>query len=181
MYGLVNNAVKDCISANYGAKVWDKILAKAGYSLTTFENMKSYPDEVTFNLVGAASEVLEVEAADLLIVFGRFWVMSTARQHYKNTLDFAGGDIVTFLQNLDRMHDQVAATFKNLRQPSFTTEVLEDGSLHVHYESFRDGLAPFVVGLLEGLGMYFSVDVQIEQVAFKPNDDHDIFHVVISD
>lgn len=181
MYGLVNNAVKDCIAANYGAKVWAQILEKAGYSSISFKNMDSYPDEVTFSLVGAASEVLQVDAADLLIVFGRFWVMSTAREHYKSTLDFAGSDIVTFLQNLDRMHDQVAATFKNLRQPSFTTEVLEDGTLHVHYESFRDGLAPFVVGLLEGLGIYFGVDVTIEQIAFKPQDDHDVFHVIIAD
>jgi hypothetical protein len=181
MYGLINNAVKDCIAANYGPNVWGSILQQAGYSDMMFSNMESYPDEVTYNLVGAASTVLEVDAADLLKVFGRFWVMSTARNHYKKTLDFAGSDLVTFLQNLDRMHDQVAATFKNLRQPSFTTEILEDGSLHVHYESFRDGLAPFVVGLLEGLAMYFVVTISIEQIAYKGVDDHDIFHVIIED
>ena len=176
MYGLVNNAVKDCISANYGAGVWATILEQAGYSELVFANMESYPDEVTYDLVGAASSVLEVDAGDLLNVFGRFWVMSTAREHYKKTLDFAGSE-----KNLDRMHEQVAPTFKNLRQPSFTTEILEHGSLHVHYESFRDGLAQFVVGLLEGLALYFEVRISIEQIAFKGADDHDIFHVILHD
>ena len=39
MYGLVNNAVKDCISANYGAGVWATILEQAGYSELVFANI----------------------------------------------------------------------------------------------------------------------------------------------
>ena len=49
-------------------------------------------------------------------------------------------------------------------------------SLNLHYFSERDGLAPMVVGLLEGLGPLYNVRVGIEQTQQKAEgDDHDVF------
>ena len=37
--------------------------------------------------------------------------------------------------------------------------VLDDGRHRIHYISTREGLTPFVVGLLKGLAMHFDTDI----------------------
>ncbi len=51
-----------------------------------------------------------------------------------------------------------------------------EGGLHVHYYSERDGLVPFVSGLLAGVGDRFGVPVSVEHLTGKEQGlDHEIF------
>ena len=76
MYGMVNKAVQDLLIANHGMEVWLRIKARAGVEDEVFISTQAYPDEVTYRLVGAASEVLGLSAAQVLHEFGRWWVLS---------------------------------------------------------------------------------------------------------
>jgi hypothetical protein len=167
MYGLIHIAIRDFVRLNHGEAAWQSIAEDIGAEESLFNNMQPYDDEVTFGLVGAASQILQEDVGELLREFGKHWVLKTAEEGYGPILAFAGQDFSTFLRNLNAMHEQVAMTFVNLNQPSF--EVIEEqgGELIVEYRSVRPGLSTFVIGLLEGLGERFDQRIEVQQLSAK--------------
>ena len=151
MYGLVNKAIKDLVEKKFGEESWQQICQKAGYEADSIIDMQSYPDELTYRLVGAASEVLSIPAADLLEAFGEHWVLYTADEGYGEMLKAAGSTLTEFLQNLDMLHTRVGNLMPKLNPPSFECSDITDDSLTLVYRSNRQGLTPMVVGLLKGL------------------------------
>jgi hypothetical protein len=100
MYGMVNSAIMDLLVANHGEETWQKVKSKAGVEDEMFISTESYPDEITYKLVGAASEVLDRPAGEILNQFGRWWVLDTARNNYGHLLTFGGRSFGEFLKNL---------------------------------------------------------------------------------
>ncbi len=178
MYGLVNQAVEDFVRRGFGDDAWQQIRENAGVNLELFVSMDSYPDELTYKLVGAATEVLKMDAAQILESFGEHWVLYPAQEGYGQMLEMFGSSLEEFLLNLDNLHSHVGMTFPALRPPSFTVEPVEGGrALLLHYRSERAGLAPMVMGLLKGLGRRFSQEVDVRQTASRGQDDHDVFRI----
>ena len=66
MYGLINKAIEDLVLTEFGEEPWEKIKIKANVQVETFLAMESYPDEITYNLVGAAAQVLNLPAETIL-------------------------------------------------------------------------------------------------------------------
>jgi hypothetical protein len=62
MYGMVNKAVEDMVCTQFGESVWEDIKSCAGVDIDVFMSNEAYPDEMTFQLVSAASEVLKIPA-----------------------------------------------------------------------------------------------------------------------
>lgn len=178
MYGLVNKAVQDLVVTQYGEDRWDAIKRKAGVDVESFVSMSPYPDEITYKLVGAATEVLGLPAAQILEAFGEYWTLYSAKQGYGELLKMSGNTLVEFLGNLDNLHARVGLSFPELKPPSFRCSDVNGGSLLLHYYSERKGLTPFVVGLLKGLGKMFHTDVRvtIEQTR-EAGHDHDVFRI----
>ena len=170
MYGLVHTAIRDMIQTNYEPDVWSKIRDEAGVSDKDFLSMKCYDDAIVHNLVNAASNVLNVSTEDCLDAFGQFWVLNTAAKHYGNMLDSFGLDIWALLENLDHMHDRMSSTFSGYNPPSFHLVRHEDSVRLLHYRSSRQGLTPFVIGLLKGLSIHFQTDISIVVVEEVMND-----------
>jgi hypothetical protein len=178
MYGLVNQAVEDFVRRDFGDAAWMSIRERADVGLEMFVSMDSYPDEVTFKLVGAACEVLKLDAAQVLEAFGEHWVLYTAQEGYGQMLSMFGSNLEEFLLNLDNLHSHVGMTFPALRPPSFQVERVAGGrGLLLHYRSERAGLAPMVVGLLKGLGRRFGEAIEVRQTARRGPDDHDVFRI----
>ena len=178
MYGLVNQAIEDFVKRGFGDVAWKEIKDNAGVNLEMFVSMDSYPDDVTYKLVGAATEVLKLDAAEILEAFGEHWVLYTAQEGYGQMLSMFGSSLEEFLLNLDNLHSHVGLTFPALRPPSFQVERIEgDPGLLLHYRSERVGLAPMVIGLLKGLGRRFSQDIEVRQTAHRGPADHDIFRI----
>ena len=164
MYGLVNRAIEELVIERSSLSTWQAIKKKAGIEIPAFESMAAYPDEMTYQLVGAASEVLGETPAELLRAFGRHWVLFTGRSTYGPILEAAGKDLREFVGNLDSLHATVATTMPELVPPRFSVVDEENGAFRVLYESERDGLAPMVIGLLEGLGALFGSEIEVEHV-----------------
>ena len=101
--------------------------------------------------------------------FGRYWVRFAERGSYGHILDFTGSDLVSFIQNLDRMHQAVLSAMPAAQVPSFSVVRHEDGKLRVKHNSERAGLEPFVVGLLQGLLDRFGLEGEVEQVESMSN------------
>jgi len=178
MYGLVNKAIQDFTVSAGGERAWERIHERAQVEAVAFVSMQSYPDELTYRLVGAAAEVFGRPADELLREFGRHWILYTGREGYGPLLQNAGATLPEFLHNLDALHARVGLSMPELRPPSFVCEEVGEGRMVLRYFSERAGLAPMVVGLLEGLGTLFGQDVEVTHLADRSAGiDHEEFLV----
>jgi hypothetical protein len=178
MYGMVNKAVQDLITRQHGEEVWQRIRSRAGVEEEMFISNEPYPDEITYQLVGAASEVLAVPAAEILRTFGRWWILHTATEGYGHLMKAGGRTLPEFLKNLPNFHTRIVLMFPHLRPPEFECTDVTADSLRLHYHSHRRGLAPFVTGLLEGLGEMFRTPVTVNnEHSLDDGASHDVFFV----
>ena len=160
MYGLINNSLKNMILEQFGEQQWQQVLESSGVPEDSFLTMRSYDDSVTYSLAGAASEVLGAPVEACLEMFGEYWVLETASKSYGMLLDAAGKDMMEFLSNINALHDRITSTFLNYIPPEFFVEKKGNHYL-IHYMSTREGLTPFVVGLLKGLAKRFNIKLDI--------------------
>lgn len=182
MYGLVNKALEGMVRIRFGDHAWETIKRNAGVDIEAFVSMDAYPDNVTYKLVDAASEVLGLPAEEVLHAFGEYWVLYTAQEGYGEMLRMAGDTLPAFLQNLDNLHARVGLLFPRLKPPSFWCTDMREDSLRLHYYSpaGRGGLAPFVVGLLKGLAAMFKTEIEVTQASsHSQGADHDEFLITL--
>lgn len=175
MYGMVNRAIVDLVVSSAGQETWERICARAGLPCQEFSNTAVYDDSVTYDLVGAAAEELELEPATVLERFGRHWILFTGREGWGPLFDMAGDDLVSFVDELDALHARVQATMPECRMPSFAVNRQPDGDLLVEYRSERAGLAPMVLGLLGGLAEHFGEEWQIDHLGRPDGSDAELF------
>jgi hypothetical protein len=182
MYGMVNSAIMDLIVTNHGEETWLRVKSKAGVEDEIFISNEPYPDELTYKLVGAASEVLDQPAGDILKLFGRWWVLDTALKNYGHLMKNGGRTLGEFLINLPNFHTRVVMMFPALKPPTFECTEVGETELRLHYHSHRRGLSAFMIGLLEGLGEMYEVSVSIKhEEKVDEGADHDVFHVAWSE
>ena len=162
MYGLVNKAIEGLVRQQFGDDAWARIKERAGWTGAQFVSMDTYDDELTYKLVGAASEELDLPAEQVLEAFGDYWTTYTMEAGYRDTLGMMGDTLEEFLDNLDALHARVGMSMPGLIPPSFSREQVSKNEWLLHYTSERAGLAPMVVGLLKGLARRFEEDVELE-------------------
>ena len=167
MYGMVNKAVEDMVISGYGEAVWERIKEKAAVDVEVFISNEGYPDEMTYALVGAASEVLKLPAPVILEAFGEHWILKTAMQGYGDMMAAGGKTLREFLLNLPDFHSRVSMILPHLAPPRFFCTGAGEQWVGIRYVSHRAGLAPFVQGLLKGLGRMFQTEVTVLQTADK--------------
>ena len=178
MYGLVNKAIEQMVRAEYGAPTWEAIKQRAEVDVAAFVSMNQYHDDVTYRLVGAASDVLGLPQADILKAFGRYWMLYTSKEGYDQLLRMTGDSLAEFLQNLDSMHARIGLIYPHVQPPSFQCTDVTASSLRLHYFSDRPGLTPMVVGLLEGLAILFESPIELSLIDSRDRGgDHDIFSI----
>ncbi len=178
MYGMVNRALEELITGDFGAHTWEAVKAAAGVEVDIFISGDGYPDEITYALVGAATQLLDITSSDLLRRFGVHWVTNTARAHYADLLAAGGSSLPEFLANLPGFHQRIGLLFPHLDPPEFRCTDVSEHSLRLHYFSHRSGLTSFVEGLVLGLGKYFDTPVSVAIVAERSaGADHDEFLV----
>ena len=179
MYGLANKALEQLVTSRFGEEAWETIKRNAGVDVEVFVSMEAYPDDVTYKLLGAATEVLGLSADEVLAAFGEYWVLYTANEGYGDLLTLAGDTLPTFLQNLDHLHTRVGLMFPELKPPSFWCTNVGEDSLQLHYRPgvpSREGLGAMVVGAVKGLAKRFKIEVEIAQTAHRSQGaDHDEF------
>lgn len=179
MYGLINSALQSMIREKFGEEKWDEVLKASGVPEDSFLTMRSYEDAITYELAGAASEVLRAPVEACLEMFGEYWVLETATKSYGPLMDAAGSDMVEFLENMNALHDRITGTFVNYVPPEFQVESLDHERHRIHYISKRQGLTPFVVGLLKGLAVRFGSQIEIlaQETVPVTSGEHTVFEV----
>ncbi|KAJ8298046.1 hypothetical protein KUTeg_024577 [Tegillarca granosa] len=139
-----------------------------------------YEDAISYDLVGAASKVLNIPAGDILELFGKTFFDFCQESGYDKILQVLGGNTRDFLQNLDALHDHLATIYPGMRAPSFRCSKRDDGVLILHYYSERNGLEPIVCGIVKAVASKLhNANVDVEVYRSKDKDcDHIQFAIV---
>jgi hypothetical protein len=182
MYGIVNKAIEELLTAHGGIELWHAVCEEAGVEPLTFIAQESYPDCITFGLVQAASKKLGMSPHDVLVKFGEHWSIYTGQTGYGHLFKMLGEDLMTFLDNLPELHDHVAHIFPDMKMPHFETERVDPQTIRVLYRSERTGLAPMVLGLLEGMAKIYNTQVRVSHSRqLDASFDADEFFVTLTD
>lgn len=179
MYGLINQAVKDLVILSGGEEAWRDVCKKAHLENPDFDMLGSYSDNVTYSLVSASAEKLSLQPDHFLKALGRHWITFTAERGYGEMLNLLGRDLLTCLQNLNRMHAHIGSVMPKLQTPRFTVTEVSSQLVTVHYYSHRTGLAPMVIGLLEGLAKRVNQEISVLHIPKGTRSDHDEFDVTL--
>ncbi len=180
MYGIVNQAIQGLISENFGKEKWEEVKRVGHVTHDFFLSNESYDDDITYDLVGAASEVLKMPASDVLFAFGEYWVLNTGHKKYGDLMKSGGNSFYDFVKNLPNFHGRIMLIYPKLSPPEFKVEEVSDNELILHYFSSRQGLTDFVRGLVNGLGKLFDTQVEITLTDSSHQEVwHDVFHVKI--
>jgi hypothetical protein len=179
MYGLINQAVKDLVLASQGESLWEKICRDVGIDPADFEMLSPYPDRLTSAIVTTSATYLHLPTDTFLRKLGHHWIRFTAERGYGEMLDLLGRDLSTCLRNLNQMHAHLGAMMTELKPPSFFVTPLSEKRLTIRYHSHREGLAPMVLGLLEGLAERLQQRIEVEHHPKGARSDHEEFDVTI--
>lgn len=178
MDGLINRAIEQLVVCRKGEASWRHVCAHAGVSADGFVTMRSYDDDITHRLVGAASEILALSPEQVLEALGELWVAHTAQEGYGDVMAATGHNLREVLTNLNEMHGRIEVIFHQLRIPLFRVEDVSATEYRLFYASERSGLAPMVIGLVKGLAKHFGQPIEIVQVHAKTVvNGEDIFNV----
>jgi hypothetical protein len=179
MYGMVNKGVQELVEAKGGLALWEKIRSTAGCPFSTFQELESYDDEVTYKLVGAVADELNIPPAAVLEAFGEYWIEFTATKGYGPLLALFGNSFFESILNLNILHERVGSIFPNLRPPRYEFENVTSTSLDLRYISTREGLAPMMIGLIKGLAKKTGTSVSIVHTPKSLDCKHDVFHIAL--
>ncbi len=181
MYGMVNKILQTVISEEYGRDVWKRVSERAGLDSEEFVEMMPYPDAITYSIVSAACEELDVPADQFLHWFGREWICSTGQGSYRQYYEMAT-DVLGFLEKLNQLHQDLGQTMPGLNAPSFRLMRSKNGEGLLEYYSDRPGLRPFVLGLLAGLADYYGEAVNVEVAELREDNGRvDVFLLTTSE
>ncbi|XP_075234533.1 guanylate cyclase soluble subunit beta-1-like [Lycorma delicatula] len=175
MYGFVNYALELLVLKTFGEEKWEKIKKDADVAMEgQFLVRQIYEDEITYNLVAAAVNVLNIPADMILELFGKMFFEFCQDSGYDKILQVLGATPRDFLQNLDALHDHLGTLYPGMRAPSFRcTERPEDGALVLHYYSDRPGLEHIVIGIVKTVASKLhDTEVEVEITKTKEECDH---------
>lgn len=178
MYGIVNKAIEDLVTENFGADKWEAVKEKSGVDVDFFLSNEPYDDAITYQLAGAASDVLGLSVGQVLNAFGEWWILKTGKEKYGGLMETGGSNLREFLVNLPMFHNRIMLMYPRLTPPEFKVSDTTETSIHLHYHSKREGLQEFVRGLLSGLAKMYHVEVAIELLQTRDEGStHEIFKV----
>lgn len=178
MYGIVNKSIEDLITSLFGADQWNLILEKSAIEQSYFISNEPYDDAITFQLANTISKEMNMSLSEVLITFGEWWITKTTKEKYSGLMEAGGNNLRDFLINLPQLHNRVMLLYPKLTPPEFKISHLETNSLCLHYNSKREGLQDFVVGLIQGLGKLFETQTTIELLKSRQKgEENDVFKI----
>ena len=176
MYGIVNKAIEDLVKETWGVEKWEAVKDRCNIDIDYFISNEPYPDSVSYNLVGAISNEMNIPAGEVLHSLGEWWVLRTGKEKYGGLMEAGGNSLKEFLVNLPAFHNRVILMYPKLTPPEFRLSDMTDNSVHVHYISKREGLQEFVRGLFIGLGKMYNTPLKIELLSSRDKgNSHEIF------
>ncbi|WP_290750747.1 heme NO-binding domain-containing protein [Amaricoccus sp.] len=159
---MIHQAARDLAIGRLGEEEWSRLVEAGGLNGRHFIGFEYYSDADTMRLVRLIADRLGCSMAETFYLFGRTWIDFAGASAYGRVLGMAGGDLETFISNLDRMHASIKSNMPRASLPGFEVVESRDDAIHVLYRSEREGLAPFVQGILGAVAERFGERVRID-------------------
>lgn len=172
MYGIINKSIGELVIHKYGKTVWDEILLQSNIAIDNFLSNEAYDDAITFTLASTIALKLNISVEQVLMDFGKWWILETCNKKYGAMLKTGGVNLSQFLENLPNFHDRVQLMYPKLSPPEFRVVAIADCKYKIFYSSKRVGLSSFMNGLLNGLGEYFKQAVAVESLHNDSNESY---------
>lgn len=166
MHGMIHQAARAMALDRLGEAEWDALTCATGLSGKNFIGVDYYSDAETFALVKVIARRLDLPLNQAFFEFGRHWIEFVAVSAFARALRMAGDDLQSFLSNLDRMHASIKSNIPRASIPSFQVITASPEAIELCYRSEREGLAPFVHGILWAVARRFGETVEI---AYAPS------------
>jgi hypothetical protein len=160
MKGIVFNLLEQVVVDAHGEDAWEDLLDDASLE-GVYTSLGSYADEDLLSLVGAASEMLDLPADDIVRWFGRSSIPHFAERYpqlfepHERTRSF-----VLTLNNI--IHPEVRKLYPGATVPDFEFDASSPDGLVMGYDSPRK-MCAFAEGLLHGAADHFGEVAEIEQ------------------
>jgi hypothetical protein len=181
MYGLLNQSVQAYVVSRHGDTMWTRLSEEVCPGDPPFLALDLYPDGVTYGLVAALAAATGEPAEAILTDVGAFFTGYFATRGYDDLMRATGGSFAQFVRNIDLLHAQISIMFPRVQVPSFRVTEESGTSLRLHYYSSRDGLAPMVTGMLQGVAERFGQNLHMRHdVSRSSGADHDEFFLEFS-
>lgn len=160
MLGFVNQAIKDMVVNEFSLDLWEDICEDVQFHEKSFLTQQDYPDILTYNLVASICKLKNMEASDVLIAFGEYWVLKTATPKYGSLFQASGQTFSEFLEFLPNFHSKAMLFYPNLNPPDFRIDKIAENQYRLFYYSHRQGLDAFVIGLIQGLAKFYNEKIE---------------------
>lgn len=158
---MIHKAARDMVIARLGEEEWRALADECALTSHHLITTAYFDDAVILRLIAVVAQRMEIAQDAALEAFGVHWIRYAASSDYARVMAMAGGDIETFIDNLDRMHASIKSTMPLARMPSFRLIAADAEGLDVLYQSEREGLAPFVLGILNALAARYGEEMDI--------------------
>jgi len=166
--GIIFNVAEHTVTAEFGADVWDDLLTTAGLD-GAYTALGDYSIDELRALVSAASEKLELPAADVIRFVGRRGFPWLMQRYPEMATDHTSAR--SFVLSLNEViHPEVRKLYPGADVPVFQQHSSDPGSLDIEYVSGRQ-LCFLAEGLTFGCADYFGETVSISQPKCQHNGD----------
>lgn len=177
-FGIINQCIEMLVSDKFGMDKWHAVKEKAGLTDVDdgdFLDSHQYDQDITYQLVGAIVEILDITAEQALEATGDFFVSEyLPRKGYIPLVRSQAPTLRGLFAALNRMHSHLNSThLPGLAPPCFKTQIWSEDSENmflVHYWSYRPGLTPLVRGTIIGAARsLFQMKAEVEVVESTSN------------
>lgn len=171
MKGVVFTEFLEMVESEFGFVVVDKITSLPELrDHGSYTSVGNYPHGDMIAMIGKLSEMVGLEAGDLVKAFGRYLFRSFAKS---NGEFFVGvSDAFDFLSGIETViHTEVRKLHDDVELPQFECERIGDTVLVMEYESKRP-FADLAEGLIRESLEHFSDKAVLERHAGPSGDAH---------
>ncbi|CAH8834431.1 unnamed protein product [Trichobilharzia szidati] len=168
MYGLIIVGVQHYVESKYGEELWMKVVEKSHLGLLSFQTQRVYSDHVLKCLFCTLSDEVGESVEQLTYQSGLYFAAFTSDYGYENLLRVQGRDFISFLHNLDNLHEYLRFSYPKIRPPSFSIVKATHNCIRLKYSTKRDGYTHYVRGQLITLAKrLYDLDIRVELIDMK--------------
>ncbi len=167
MHGLINCSIQSFVSETYGRQVWETVTASTGLEPGGFEAMMTYDDQVTYDIVAAASEQLGKPNEAFLEDLGTFLCSHPKMEAVRRLLRFGGETFSDFLCSLDDLADRVHLALPGLEMPEIDLHLNAPGNVTLRCTSAYPGFGHVMVGVLQAMSDDYGTLAMFEYLGKK--------------
>jgi predicted hydrocarbon binding protein len=160
MQGVVFTSLTEMLEEVAGIEKLQLILDTAALKDDAFVSTDVYEDSDLFQVVGAASETLDIPVRTLVTDFGKYLFVTLSAKHPRLSADFP--DFKSFLLGIESViHVEVSKLYPSSSLPIFDYENPGENELVMLYRSPRK-LCHLAEGLIAGAAEAFKASYTLE-------------------